>query len=162
MKALGIHSGADLKSWTQAELAKAFGKVGNYYYKVARAEDNRPVNPNRIRKSIGAERSFYQDLQQIDEMENALDKVAEEVYQRLMKNKRNGYTLTLKIKYDNYDTVTRSQTLETPIREKEEIFRLAKGLLYAHLEKARSVRLLGITVSNLVTPQPYSQLSLEL
>ena len=162
MKSLGIHSGADLKSWTQAELTKAFGKVGSYYYKVARAEDNRPVNPNRIRKSIGAERSFFKDLRQAEEMETALDKVAEEVHQRLLKNKRNGYTLTLKVKYDNYDTITRSRTLETPIKEKDEISQMAKGLLHTHLEKARPVRLLGITVSNLVPPQPHSQLRLEL
>lgn len=162
MKALGIYSGSDLKSWTQAELIKAFGKVGSYYYKVARAEDNRPVNPNRIRKSIGAERSFFKDLRQTEEMETALDKVAEEVHQRLLKNKRNGYTLTLKVKYDNYDTITRSRTLETPIKEKSEISQMAKGLLHTHLEKARPVRLLGITVSNLVTPQLHSQLRLEL
>ncbi len=162
MKALGIHSGADLKSWTQLELTKAFGKAGSYYYKVARAEDTRPVNPHRIRKSIGAERSFFEDLQQLSDMKIALSEVAEEVYQRLQKNKRNGYTLTLKIKYDNYDTITRSRTLTTPIQEKEEIFQLAKLLLAAHLEKARPVRLLGITLSNLVNPQPYSQLTLEL
>ncbi len=162
MKALGIHSGADLKSWSQTTLKQAFGKVGGYYYKVARAEDNRPVNPNRIRKSIGAERSFFEDLKQLSEMEIALKKVAEEVHQRLLKNKRNGYTLTLKIKYDNYDTITRARTLETPIREQEEIFQLAKGLLVTNLEKHRPVRLLGITVSNLVSPQPYSQLSLAL
>lgn len=162
MKSLGIHAGADLKKWTQVELIKAFGKVGSYYYKVARAEDNRPVNPNRLRKSIGAERSFFQDLRQMDEIEAALAKVADEVYQRLLKNKRNGYTLTLKIKYDNYDTITRSRTLESPIRENVEIFLMAKGLLHTHLEKARPVRLLGITVSNLVTPQPYSQLRLDL
>ncbi|MEL6815376.1 MAG: DNA polymerase IV, partial [Cyanobacteria bacterium J06598_3] len=71
MKALGIHSGADLKSWRQAELIKAFGKVGSYYYKVARAEDNRPVNPNRPRKSIGAERSFFKDLNTVAQMESA-------------------------------------------------------------------------------------------
>ncbi|MGC1220033.1 MAG: DNA polymerase IV [Phormidesmis sp.] len=162
MKALGIHSGAELKSWTQLELTKAFGKAGSYYYKVARAEDSRPVNPHRIRKSIGAERSFFEDLRQISDMETALSKVAEEVYQRLQRNKRSGYTLTLKIKYNNYDTITRSRTLTTPIQEKEEIFQLAKSLLAAHLEKARPVRLLGITLSNLVSPQPYSQLTLSL
>ena len=65
MKLLGIHTGADLKTWTQAGLTQAFGKVGSYYYQVAIAEDNRPVNPNCIRKSIGAERSFFKDLVQI-------------------------------------------------------------------------------------------------
>ncbi|MEL7330859.1 MAG: DNA polymerase IV [Cyanobacteria bacterium J06560_2] len=162
MKALGIHSGADLKSWRQAELIKAFGKVGSYYYKVARAEDNRPVNPNRPRKSIGAERSFFKDLNTVAQMESALMNVAEEVHQRLSTNKRQGYTLTLKIKYNNYDTITRSKTLEVLIKEKEEIFQLAKALLSGNLEANRPVRLLGITVSNLASPQPYNQLSLKL
>ena len=162
MKGLGIRSGADLKSWSESELKAAFGKSGSYYYRVARAEDNRPVNPNRIRKSIGAERSFFKDLRQLSEMEAALQKVSKEVHQRLLKNKRNGYTLTLKIKYDNYDMVTRSKTLETPIKEQSEILQLAKALLSTHLEKKRPVRLLGITLSNLSDPQPYSQLRLDL
>ncbi len=162
MKSLGIYTGADLKSWTQLELTKAFGKAGSYYYKVARAEDSRRVNPHRIRKSIGAERSFFEDLRHVSEMEAALEKVADEVHQRLVKHKRNGYTLTLKIKYNNYDTVTRSRTLTTLIEEKKEIFQLAKTLLASHLEEARPVRLLGITLSNLAEPQAHSQLTLRL
>lgn len=161
MKALGIHTGADLKQWDQPQLVATFGKVGNYYYRVVRAEDNRPVNPNRIRKSIGAERSFFEDLRERSQMEAALEKIAQEVHERLSNNQKTGYTLTLKIKYDNYDACTRSQTLETPIKEQAEILRLAKGLLLAHVEKGRPVRLLGITLSNLVEPQPYSQLSLS-
>lgn len=161
MKALGIHTGADLKQWDPSQLVATFGKVGHYYYRVVRAEDNRPVNPNRIRKSIGAERSFFEDLRERSQMEAALEKIAQEVHERLSNNQKTGYTLTLKIKYDNYDTCTRSQTLETPIKEQAEILRLAKGLLLAHVEKGRPVRLLGITLSNLVEPQPYSQLSLS-
>ncbi len=162
MKSLGIHSGADLKTWSQAELIGAFGKVGSYYYRVVRAEDNRPVNPNRIRKSIGAERSFFKDLRKIEEMEAALVKIATEVHERLQKNKRHGYTLTLKIKYDNYDAITRSRTLATPIKENEQILRMAMGLLLANVERDRSIRLLGITVSNLADPQPYNQLKLDI
>ncbi len=161
MKSLGIHTGADLKTWTQAELTQTFGKVGGYYYRVARAEDSRPVNPNRIRKSIGAERSFFKDLVRIEEMEAALVNIATEVHQRLQKNKRHGYTLTLKIKYDNYDTFTRSRTLETPIKENDQILQLAVGLLSGNVERDRPVRLLGITISNLIDPQPYSQLKLN-
>ena len=162
MKALGIHTGADLKQWSEAKLIQTFGKVGKYYYRVVRAEDNRPVNPNRIRKSIGAEQSFYEDLQQLSEMEQSLTKIAIEVHQRLTRNKRQGYTLTLKIKYNNYDTVTRARTLETPMHTLEQIDEMSKALLRAHLQKGRPVRLLGITLSNLVEPQPYSQLRLSL
>lgn len=162
MKSLGIQTGADLKTWTQAKLTQAFGKVGSYYYRVARAEDNRPVNPNRIRKSIGAERSFFKDLSRIEEMETALVNIATEVCQRLQKNNRQGYTLTLKIKYDNYETITRSQTLAAPIKEEEQMLQMATRLLSKHVERDRPVRLLGITLSNLIDPQPYSQLTLDI
>ena len=162
MKSLGIHTGADLKSWQRADLIKTFGKVGSYYYKVARAEDNRPVNPNRVRKSIGAERSFSTDLHQLAAMNQALEKIAKEVYHRLQNNNKNGYTLTLKIKYNNYEVITRARTLETLIQTEADILQLAQGLLLAHKEPNRPIRLLGITVSNLANPQPYSQLSLKL
>ena len=101
---------------------RPLAKWGDYYYKVVRAQDDRPVNPNRIRKSIGAEKSFFEDLRQQEEMEAALLKIAEEVYQRLVKNKRSGHTLTLKIKYDNYSVITRSRTLESPIQSFADIF----------------------------------------
>lgn len=162
MKAHGIETGADLKTWERAKLIATFGKVGDYYYRVARGQDNRPVNPNRIRKSIGAEQSFFEDLRQREHMDAALLKIAKDVHQRLEKLKRNGYTLTLKIKYDNYDTLTRSRTLENPVKELAEIFEIAKGLLDMNLQPNRPVRLLGITLSNLTSPQPYQQLRLDL
>ncbi len=162
MKALGIETGADLKKWERHRLMATFGKVGDYYYKVVRAEDSRPVNPNRIRKSIGAEKSFFEDLCQPAEIQAALQNIAEEVHQRLIQHRRSGYRLTLKIKYENYDVITRSRTLETPIQSVAEILSLAKSLLLAHLTPYRPVRLLGITLSNLTDPQNYRQLSFEL
>ena len=161
MKSHGIETGADLKAWDRPRLLATFGKVGDYYYKVVRAEDNRPVNPNRIRKSIGSERSFSKDLRQREQMDAALVKIAEEVHQRLEKNKRVGYTITLKVKYGNYEAMTRSRTLESLIREPEEILRQAQDLLSTHLDFSRPVRLLGITVSNLVDPQSFEQLTLD-
>ncbi len=95
-------------------------------------------------------------------MNAELVKIAEEVHQRLANNKRSGYTLTLKIKYNNYDTITRSRTLEIPIQKAIEILPLAKSLLAVHLEKKRPVRLLGITLSNLAEPQLHRQLSFNL
>lgn len=162
MKALGIETGADLKQWERHQLMATFGKAGDYYYKVVRAEDNRAVNPNRIRKSIGAEKSFFEDLRQPIEMESALQSIAEEVHQRLIQNRHSGYRLTLKIKYDNYDVITRSRTLETPIQAVAEILSLATSLLLANITPHRPVRLLGITLSNLTDPQDYRQLSFEL
>lgn len=165
MQALGIHTGADLKQWEEADLVKHFGKVGRYYYQVARAEDHRPVNPNRIRKSIGAERSFAADLENIDAMTTALATIAAEVVSRMDKHQRYGYTLTLKIKYADYQQITRAQTLHQLLRDQKQLYGLATELLLAHLDRDRPVRLLGLTVSNLVEPslpQPEKQLCLEL
>lgn len=160
MKALGIETGADLKQWTKADLIATFGKVGDYYYRVVRAQDDRPVNPNRIRKSIGAEKSFFEDLHEIEEMIEALDKIAEDVHQRLLKHEKSGYTITLKIKYNNYDVITRSRTLESAIQSASDIVPLAVSLLKAHIAPNRPVRLLGITLSNLAGAEAHKQLSI--
>jgi DNA polymerase-4 len=163
MKGLGIHTGADLRQWSEADLTQQFGKVGHYYYRVARGQDDRPVNPNRIRKSIGAERSFSEDLQDLGEMAIALDKIALEVAERLTRNQRYGYTLTLKVKYADYQQITRSRTVTEPLRDSHAIYTLALELLHIHLERDRPVRLLGITISNLPersTTVEYVQLSL--
>jgi DNA polymerase IV len=162
MKALGIETGADLKRWDRHQLLATFGKMGDFYYKVARAEDNRPVNPHRMRKSIGAEKSFFEDLCQLEEMMAALEIIAEDLHQRLVKNKRSGYRLTLKIKYNNYEVITRSRTLDTPIQAMAEILPLAKSLLISNVTPGRPVRLLGITVAQLADPQGHHQLSFNL
>ena len=164
MKALGIHCGADLKQWSEVDLVARFGKMGRHYYKVVRAQDDRPVNPNRERKSLGAERSFFEDLNpqtDINRLQIELNHIAEELITRLHKNNRVGYTLTLKIKYANYEQITRSLTLEQPLRSIEDILRVAQSLMAQHLESDRPVRLLGLTLSNLITSNTdYIQLSL--
>ena len=165
MQALGIHTGWDLKQWSEADLIERFGKVGSYYYRVARANDDRPVNPNRIRKSIGAEQSFAEDLENVDDMIGALGEIAEEVAGRMDKHQRYGSTLTLKIKYADYQQITRAHTLNDLLRGKDALHNLATALLVEHLDHTRKVRLLGITVSNLVEPAPlsrYDQLCLEI
>ncbi|MEO0533547.1 MAG: DNA polymerase IV [Cyanobacteria bacterium P01_A01_bin.123] len=161
LKALGIHTGADLKHWQEGDLVARFGKVGHYYYRMSRGQDNRPVNPNRIRKSIGAEQSFSTDLSSLEDMVNALETIAQQVASRLERQKRWGYTLTLKVKYANYQQITRSRTVTTPIYENPAIFDMARSLLLTHLNQAQQVRLLGIAIANLNPPDmPYIQLEL--
>lgn len=165
MKALGIHTGADLKQWSEADLIHQFGKVGRYYYRVARAQDDRPVNPNRIRKSIGAEQSFAKDLSGLDCLEAELRQIAGDVAERLERHQCQGYTLTLKVKYADYQQVTRSRTVNSPIWSQDSIFQLAQELLVLHLQPNTKVRLLGITIANLVKAGPkisYVQLRLDL
>ncbi|HEY9736835.1 MAG TPA: DNA polymerase IV [Trichocoleus sp.] len=162
MRSLGIHSGADLKEWAESDLMRYFGKSGSFYYRVARGQDNRPVNPNRIRKSIGAERSFAADLTTLDSMVAALEPIAQEVCDRVLRQRRRGHTLTLKIKYADYRQITRSRTLADPI-EVADILPLALELLQTHLDRHQRVRLLGITLSNLesAVEPAYVQLSLD-
>jgi DNA polymerase IV len=165
MKALGIHTGADLKQWSAADLVAQFGKVGQFYYQVARGQDDRPVNPNRIRKSIGAEQSFAEDLHDWGAMAAALRTLAKQVKERLDRHQRYGYTLTLKVKYADYEQMTRSRTVEQLLQDEETIYGLAQELLVRHLEAQRRVRLLGITISHLQDPSQtlsYVQLYLEL
>lgn len=169
LQALGIHTGADLRAWSEADLVKRFGKQGQYFYRVARAEDDRPVNPNRIRQSIGAEQSFTEDLETIESMLEALETLAGEVATRLTKHQRYGHTLTLKVKYADYQQITRAQTVPDRLQERDRLYDLAAVLLQAHLDHSRHVRLLGLIVSNLgdstltkTPPTPrYTQLCLE-
>ena len=163
MHRLGIRTGANLRQWPEVALVEQFGKVGHFYYKLARGEDDRPVNPDRIRQSIGAEQSFVQDLSSITAMGTALEQLAHKVKTRLAQHRQRGYTLTLKIKYANYEQITRSRTVAYPLQGTQEIVHLAQDLLRHHIGPHRRVRLLGITISKLrdtVAPIPYRQLSL--
>jgi DNA polymerase-4 len=156
MRDLGIHTGADLKQWSEPDLVSRFGKVGHFYYGVARGIDHRPVNPNRIRKSIGAERSYSPDLRTLETMVAELEQVADKVIARLKENRRRGHTLTLKVKYADYRQITRSRTFMDPIGPDAPILEWAKELLLTHVERDKPVRLLGITISNL---EPMGEIS---
>lgn len=110
MYSLGIHTGADLKQWAEADLIAQFGKVGQFYYRIVRGQDERPVVPNRTRKSIGAENSFDPDLSEWNCIVQELHRIALTLQQRL-ENQPAGRTLTLKVKYADYQQITRSKTL---------------------------------------------------
>ena len=165
MKALGIHTGADLKTWSEADLVTHFGKTGRFYYAIARGQDDRPVNPNRIRKSIGAEQTFEDDVDNPAILTQLLEPIAQRVCDRLEKAQQSGHTLTLKIRYADYQVATRSMTLSHPFRHQAEILSTAQDLLLRNLSDRQKVRLLGISISNLhqpITPQDYVQLQLDI
>jgi len=162
MHGLGIYTGADLQQWSEAALVRHFGKAGRWYYQLARAQDQRPVNPSRIRKSIGAERSFPRDLGSLAQLQQELATLAEEVATRLAKRHRWGYTLTLKLKYADYRQITRSCTRSTPFEHSAEIQAQASQLLVTHWQRQQRVRLLGIAIATLQPRSPYTQLSLDL
>lgn len=150
MHQLGIQTGTELRQWSEPALVRQFGKVGHYYYGIARGKDDRPVIANRIRKSIGAERSFFPDISGLSVLMEELDAIATLVHLRLAENQRSGYTLTLKVKYANYQQITRSRTVDNPLYEVDEILTLGNELLRTHIDEQQAVRLLGLTLANLV------------
>ncbi len=146
----GIYTGLDLKRKTLEYLQSNFGKSGNYYYHIVRGIHNSEVKPNRIRKSLAAERTFNENLSSEIFMLERLKQIAEEVSRRLKKSNVAGKTITLKIKYSDFTLQTRSKTLPYFISDDAIILETAKDLLYQE-KMSNSVRLLGISISNLNT-----------
>lgn len=150
MYQFGIYTGKDLKNRSLEFLEQHFGKSGTHYYYIVRGIHNSPVKPNRISKSVGAERTFNENLSSEVFMEERLESIAKELEKRLQKHKIAGKTVTLKIKYSDFSQQTRSKTLPYFISDKALLLETAKELLYQEKLK-ESVRLLGISLNNLNT-----------
>ncbi|WP_272150456.1 DNA polymerase IV [Tenacibaculum aiptasiae] len=150
MHNLGIFTGLDLKKKSIEELSKLFGKSGLHYYNIVRGIHNSQVKPNRIRKSIAAERTFNENLSSEVFMLERLDKIADELERRMKKSNTKGKTITLKIKYSDFTQQTRSKTTNHYIYQKRDFYPIIKELLFQEALK-NSVRLLGISFSNLNT-----------
>jgi DNA polymerase-4 len=162
---LEVFVGADLKRWSENDLIRIFGKVGSFYFQIARGQDFRPVTPNRVRKSVGAEESFAEDLTDRQEMLAALTAITDTLKRRMEKDQTSGRTLTLKVKYADYQQVTRSRTLVESVTDAEEIMKIAIALLDSTEAEAKRVRLLGLALSNLDCEREddeYVQLTLSL
>jgi DNA polymerase-4 len=149
---LGIFKGSDLKKKSAEELVKSFGKSGTHYYNIVRGIHNSAVKPNRIRKSIAAERTFSENLSSEIFMIERLDKIADELEKRMKKTDTKGKTITLKIKYSDFTQQTRSKTKTNFMQTKEEFFPVVKELLYQD-KLVNSVRLLGVSFGNLNTEE---------
>ena len=149
MKRLGIHTGADLKTWPELDLAQHFGKVGRHFYRIVRGIDDREVQPDRLRKSVGIETTFRNDLSTEDDMLAALCTLTEKVCERLQRVPTAATTVTLKIKYHDFVLVTRSKTFSHAQQGFAEIFPTVEYLLHHPEFPQRSVRLLGVYLSNL-------------
>ena len=150
MYSLGIFIGNDLKKKSQDELTNLFGKSGLHYYHIVRGIHNSKVKPDRIRKSVGAETTFFENISSEIFMIEKLEKIAEELERRMKKSDTKGKTITLKIKYSDFSQQTRSKTKEYFMQEKFEFFPIVKELLFQEKLK-NSVRLLGISFGNLNT-----------
>ena len=149
MKRLGIHTGADLKAQTLELLQDYFGKSGPYYHAIARGQDHRQVVPNRPRKSVGSETTFMQDLDRPKDIEAAIAAVLEDVWSYCEKNGIAGRTVTVKIKYADFQIVTRSRTLFEPPADKATLERVSVDLVRTVFPLEKKIRLLGVSLHNL-------------
>ena len=149
MNQLGIFSGLDLRGQSEAFLTRHFGKAGRYYYGIARAIDERPVTPNRVRKSVGSENTFERDLLEHSALVEALHPLIDGVWSYGERTGVLGKTVTLKVKYADFSQITRSRSVAIGIGDKAVLTRIAIELLDTLLPLAQGVRLLGVSLSNL-------------
>ena len=161
---LGIRTGADLKAQPLPFLEQHFGKAGPYFYAIARGIDDRPVHPDRIRKSIGAEATFFRDLVEFDDMLAELQPLLDKVWRWCERTGARGRTVTLKVKYADFRQITRSRSLSHDIQSRALLERFSLDLLSPLLPTQQGVRLLGVTLSALATAEldQVPQLSLAL
>lgn len=149
MNQLGIVTGRDLKATSIEVLTRHFGKAGAYYYGISRGIDNRPVQPQRERKSVGAENTFVHDLTDIGEMKQALVSLAAKVWDHCKKAEVRGRTVTLKVRYQDFRQVTRSRTVHDLVETGDRLAQIGEDLLEGLAPLPKAVRLLGISLSGL-------------
>ena len=149
MARLGIETGADLAARDLAWLKGHFGSFGDYLYRAARGIDLRPVRANRIRKSVGGERTFNVDQHEPDELRETLERIIAIVWDSIERTKAKGRTVTLKMKYNDFRTVTRAHSVPHYVADAEEFAAISRDLLEAQLPLPLPIRLMGLTLSNL-------------
>jgi DNA polymerase IV len=164
MKRLGIETGLDLRAQTLVFLQQHFGKAGAYYYWAARGVDERPIRADRIRKSVGAENTFPADLFTYEVACEALREIIDKVWGYCECSGIRGRTVTLKVKFANFQQITRSRTGATQIATRGELEELGNALLEPLFPVTKGVRLLGVSLSSLATEEaePERQVSLSL
>ena len=149
MEGMGIHTGRDLRAQGLEFLQAHFGKAGAYYHAISRAEDERPVRANRIRKSVGSETTFAHDLRGEAELAASLRPLAAKVWEHCARHGTRGRTVTLKVKFSDFRQVTRSQSFARAVPELAALEESALALLRGLLPPERGIRLLGVTLSGL-------------
>lgn len=149
MKKLGIHNGKELYNMELAELLRHFGKVGNYFHQVVRGIDEREVISEADPKSLSCERTFSTDLSSIDEIMEYLQPLVERLSSRMTAHNIQAQNIGIKIKYDNFQCITRSCTLPELSSDAELLFKNAQRLLVENWDENRKIRLLGVGVDRL-------------
>lgn len=148
MNEMGIYRGADLRLRSLNDLVREFGKAGRFYYDVVRGIDNRPVTPDRERKSVGVENTFARDLSAENDLVEQIHILAKELWKRTERAGKIGKTLTLKVKFSDFEQITRSVTRQNYFLQPEDVLANALPLLKAEWPFPLPVRLLGLSLSN--------------
>jgi len=148
MNQLGIYTGLDLRQQSETLLTQHFGKVGHHYFNIARAIDPRPVTPDRERKSVGSETTFDQDLTEHADLVAELEPLINSVWSYCERTGILGRTVTLKVKYADFQQITRSRTAASFIASQPALTQLSHELLAALLPLPKGVRLLGVSLSS--------------
>ncbi|WP_313522629.1 DNA polymerase IV [Shinella sp.] len=162
MERLGILTGAELRSKTLVFLQEHFGKSGAWYYNIARGIDHREVQPDRPRKSVGAEDTFMVDVFDLGAARAELTPLAAKVWRQCESKSLHGRTVTLKVKYADFQIITRSRTTTSPIGVLDDLEAIGQSLLEPLFPTAKGIRLLGVTLSSFIDDEETEADQLEL
>src|SRR4030088_1250093 len=143
MNPLGLYTGLDMRNQSLEFMQANFGKAGAYYYWISRGVDERPVHANRIRKSVGAENTFSNDLTEFDAMVAELESLIDKVWRHCEDTGNRGRTVTLKVKFNDFEIITRSKSVPVAGSSRGELERLSVALLQNEIPVPKPVRLLG-------------------
>ena len=149
MARLGIETGGDIAAKEIEWLRAHFGSFADYLYRAARGIDLRPVRSSRIRKSVGGERTFSRDLSAGAELRETMEDIIDIVWGYIERAEARGRTVTLKMKYSDFQIFSRAKTLDQPIASKTEFAAVGRALLEEVLPLPMPIRLMGLTLSKL-------------
>jgi DNA polymerase IV len=162
MHALGIETGADLRRQTLGFLQRNFGKAGSWYYEIARGQNDRPVQPDRERKSSVSETTFSEDLFDPAKIEARVITIADDVWAWCEKTNARGRTVTVKIKWADFQISTRSRSIESTVQTREKLHQLALDLIRSVFPPPKGVRLVGLTLSKIQSQSTIETVELPL
>ncbi|GCF08763.1 DNA polymerase IV [Dictyobacter arantiisoli] len=158
LRELDIETGADLKRLSEAELQRILHKQGSVLYHYVRGEDDRPVQPARVRKSVGKETTLSEDLDDPEELLLLMSQMAEQVARRLHELQLLGKTITLKLRWSDFQRLTRSITIPDATQDARTIVNILTPVLLNQMQTGQQrVRLIGVTVSHLITSAEANQ-----
>jgi DNA polymerase-4 len=150
MNALGLYTGLDMRNQSLEFMQANFGKAGSYYYWISRGVDNRDVRADRVRKSVGAENTFFTDLTEFETMVSELQPLIDKVWRHCEDKSARGRTVTLKVKFADFELISRSRTQTDVVGSREELELASSDLLKTIFPTKKAVRLLGVSISGFV------------